>query len=306
MILQDVLNGPLGISFVLGLAQVTPSRLGCSLAPWLGSIYAGWKRLPSVQATRANQWVVAGGELSASRLDELTRSVFQTTAYGLYDFYHNMNNPQAAVDLVEIDTSVRAGLEWYHGAHSGVLVVIPHVSNFELLALAFAHTSLFNGVKVQFLSYPQPTAAYRLQNRMRTLEGLQITPISIESMRQAIQFMKQGGVVLTGVDRPMGGDTSCRPSFFGRPSSLPTGYVRLAIKAGVPVVVISGQILSDGHYRLMAFEPIPMHSYQDKTEELLQNAQPVLAVIEGVIRKAPEQWAMFYPVWPEALQEIPS
>jgi lauroyl/myristoyl acyltransferase len=306
MTLQDVLNGPLGISFVLGLAQVTPPRLGRSLAPRLGSIYAGWNRLPSVRAARTNQWVVAGGGLPASRLDELTRAVFQTTAKGFYDFYHYMNNHQAAIELVEIDSSVREAVEWYRNGHSGVLVVIPHVSNFELLALAFANISLFSGVKVQFLSYPQPTAGYRLQNRIRDLEGLLITPISMESMRQAIQFMKQGGVVLTGVDRPMGSDAISRPSFFGRPSNLPTGYVRLALKAGVPVLVVSGQTLSDGHYRLLAFDPIQMQSYQDKTEELLQNAQSVLAVIEGVIRRAPEQWAMFYPVWPEALQEIPS
>jgi hypothetical protein len=60
MTLQDMLNGPLGVFFVLGLAQVLPPRLGHRLAARLGNIYAGFKRLPSVQAARANQWVVAG------------------------------------------------------------------------------------------------------------------------------------------------------------------------------------------------------------------------------------------------------
>jgi phosphatidylinositol dimannoside acyltransferase len=306
MTLQDVLNGPLAISLVFGLTKITPPRLGHGLAARLGNIYGGWRRVPSVQAARANQWVVAGGRLSARRLDELTRAVFQSTAHGLYDFYHNLNNIQAALDMVEIDTSVRDAVEWYRSGHTGALVVIPHVSNFELLAPAFANATLFGGLKVQFLSYPQPPAGYSLQNRIRRMEGLSITPISMESIRQAIQLLKQGGVVVTGVDRPMNDEKNCAPLFFGRPSCLPSGYVRLALKAGVPVVVVSGQTLPDGRYRLVAFDPILMQPYPDKTEELCKNAQSVLAIIEKVIRRAPEQWAMFYPVWPEALQEIPS
>ena len=302
MTLQDVLNGPLGISFVLGLAQVTPPRLGHSLAARLGGIYGGWKRLPSVQAARANQWVVAGGGLPAARLDELTRAVFQSTAYGLYDFYHNLNNHQAVLDLVEIDRTFQDLIVLNQSRRQGFLLVIPHVSNFDL----FGSAAVFNGLNFQVLSYAQPPNGYRMQNKIRSLEGVQVTPISIESIRHAIHRMQQGGAVVTGVDRPVVAEMGSRPLFFNRPSSLPTGYVRLALKAGVPVVVVSGQTLPDGHYRLVAFDPIPMQSYPDKTEELLQNAQSVLAVIEGLIRRAPEQWAMFYPVWPEALQEIPS
>lgn len=302
MTLQDVLNGPLGVSFVLGLAQVLPPRLGHRLATRLGNIYAGWKRLPSVQAARANQWVVAGGGLSAVRLDELTRGVYCSTARGFYDYYHNLNNHQAALELVEIDRTFKDLIEQNHSGHQGVLLVIPHISNFDL----FGHAAVFNGLNFQVLSYAQPPAGYRMQNNIRSLEGMQVTPISIESIHQAIQRMQQGGAVVTGVDRPVGGETSCRPLFFGRPSCLPTGYVRLALKAGVPVVVICGQTLPNGHYRLAASVPIYIQSYLDKTEGLLQNAQSVLAVIEGLIRRAPEQWAMFYPVWPEALLEIPS
>jgi predicted LPLAT superfamily acyltransferase len=35
------------------------------------------------------------------------------------------------------------------------------------------------------------------------------------------------------------------------------------------------------------------------------NTEMVLKVAEGYIRQAPYQWAMFYPVWPEALNEMP-
>ncbi|MBE3038253.1 MAG: lysophospholipid acyltransferase family protein [Chloroflexi bacterium] len=302
MTLQDILNGPLGVSFVLGLAQVLPPRLGHRLAARLGSIYASWKRLPSVQAVRANQWVVAGGGLSAARLDELTRAVFQSTAHCFYDYNHNLNNSRATLALVELDPTFQRLIEQNHTGHSGVLLVNLHVSNFDL----FGRAATLSGLSLQVLSYARPPAGYRMQNRIRNLEGMLVTPISIESMRQAVHRMQAGGAVVTGVDRPIDSEKTCRLLFFGRPSCLPAGYVRLALKAGVPVVVVSGQTLLDGHYRLMASEPIHMQPYQDKIEEQVQNAQSVLPVIEGMIRRAPEQWAMFNPVWPDALQEIPS
>jgi lauroyl/myristoyl acyltransferase len=302
MTLQDLLNGPLGVSFALGLAQVTPPRLGHGLAVRLGSIYAGQKRLPSVRAASANQWVVRGGGLSASGLNEVTRAVFQANACCLYDFYHNLNNQKAVLDLVEIDRTFKDLIESNRAGHQGALLVHPHISNFDLLGYA----AVLNGLDFQVLSYGQPPAGYRMQNSIRSLEGMLVTPISIESIRQAIERMQRGGAVVTGIDRPVSVSPGVRPVFFSRPSFLPMGYLRMALKAGVPVVVVWSQTLPNGHYRLAASDPIPMQPFQDKTEELVQNSQAVLAVVEGVIRQAPEQWSMFYPVWPEALLEIPS
>ena len=48
-----------------------------------------------------------------------------------------------------------------------------------------------------------------------------------------------------------------------------------------------------------------MVSYEDRDEELIVNAEAVLKVAEGYLKKAPEQWAMFYPVWPQVLNETP-
>jgi KDO2-lipid IV(A) lauroyltransferase len=39
--------------------------------------------------------------------------------------------------------------------------------------------------------------------------------------------------------------------------------------------------------------------------EIVQNAENVLKVAEGFIRQAPGQWEMTFPVWPEAMNEVP-
>ena len=61
----------------------------------------------------------------------------------------------------------------------------------------------------------------------------------------------------------------------------------------------------DGIYHIVASDPIEMQLIPDRENEMILNAEKVLSVAEGFIRQAPHQWAMFYPVWPNAQKELP-
>jgi KDO2-lipid IV(A) lauroyltransferase len=122
--------------------------------------------------------------------------------------------------------------------------------------------------------------------------------MSIEALRRATDVLNAGGAVLTGVDRPIA-DSKYRPSFFGQPVSLPVFHVRLALKLGLPITVVACQAQPDGNYQILASDPIPMQPNPDLVTETVRNAEAVLRVIQEWIRLTPEQWAMFYPVWPE-------
>ena len=51
--------------------------------------------------------------------------------------------------------------------------------------------------------------------------------------------------------------------------------------------------------------PSRCSSTGDADQDVLVNSERVLAEIEFRIRENPTQWAMFYPVWPDALNELP-
>jgi KDO2-lipid IV(A) lauroyltransferase len=110
-----------------------------------------------------------------------------------------------------------------------------------------------------------------------------------------------GGNVLTGLDRPVE-TLKYQPKFFGYPASLPVVYTHLALQAKVPVVVVSAITKPDGNYFLYASDPIKMISNGDMYTESVRNAEAVLEVAEEIIRKYPQQWSMFYPVWPQFMQ----
>ncbi len=45
-------------------------------------------------------------------------------------------------------------------------------------------------------------------------------------------------------------------------------------------------------------------NYDNLTDDIVLNAEKVMREAEKFILPYLEQWAMFYPIWPEALTEI--
>lgn len=62
---------------------------------------------------------------------------------------------------------------------------------------------------------------------------------------------------------------------------------------------------ADQKYILHASDLIEMSKHSDRDVELVMNMERVLSIAEKFIRSAPEQWAMFYSVWPQTLSENP-
>lgn len=298
----DVINGVFGVSLAYGLAQALPPRLGRWTAGRLGGAVGRLKRLSQVRAARANQWVVNGGHLCDAELDRTTQNVFRSTGRCLYDYYHNLNRPETILQMVEFSPAFEDCIQRSQEGCQSQLLITPHCSNFDLVGRAAA----LQGIRYQVLSYPQPQSGYRRQNEMRSFMDVEVTPVSNASLRRAAERLRGGGTVLTGVDRPLR-EAKYRPHFFGRASNLPTGYARLALRENTMVIVVSGITLPDGRYQAWASQPVRMKKDEnDPVKETLRNTEAVLEVIEDLIRQAPQQWSMFYPVWPEALCEIPS
>jgi phosphatidylinositol dimannoside acyltransferase len=295
---QDIINSRYGTGFALWLGRTLPPRLGYWISHQLGVIYGRSRKFAQSLAVRANQWVVHGGALSAEELDCLAIATFRNSGRFLYDFFHNLRNPDAVLKMTEFQPSFKRCLE--REGKEPQLLVCPHVTNTDLIGRAAA----LSGLNMQVLSYPQPPGGYRMTNRIREEVRMEVTPMSVTALRQATVRLQNNGTVLTGIDRPVQ-DRKYMPMFFGRPAALPVAHVRLALKLNIPVTVISGYLRPDGVYVVWASDPIPMHTDPDIHVETVRNAEAILKVIEQAIRSVPDQWAMYYPVWPEALDEIP-
>ena len=299
--LQTFLNSRLSIALGVTLSKI-PTPAGYRIAYWLADFLASRKSNHMARALRANQWVVHDERPNAQELDYLTKQAYRSAARSLYEFWHFFRNNRAVYDMVEFDDSFTSVIEQAQREKRGTLMVVPHLSNFDLVG----RSAVLHGIPLHVLSYPQPPGGYRWQNALRQLPGLTVTPLSVEAIRQASATLRAGGLVVTGIDRPLPDpDRKYRVRFFGRAAALPVFHIRLALKHDLPIVVTGGCRKENGRYIVWASSPIQMKRSNDLIQEIVQNAEAVLDVLSQFIRRAPDQWAMFYPVWPEALAQMP-
>jgi len=292
--LQGLTNSRFGVRFGLWLGRSLPLKAAYAVANTLA--YAISSRDNAMtRAVRANQWVVRGENTTPEELDQAVQEVFQHAGRCFVDLYSNLTNPEKLKELAPLIPAAEELI--LHGKMytQGAFIVAPHMSAFDLVLLAMA----YHGLEAKVLTYSNPTGGYEIQNEIRASTGLDITPVrGPKTEKELCDYMRSGGIAVTGVDRPIR-RKSHRVTFFGRPSPLPTGHIRMALEADVPVVVAAVQYQPDGKYHLQLSKPIYMERYGDRSTTIRLNAEAVLRVIEGYISQAPSQWLMYYPVWPE-------
>lgn len=293
--LQAFTNSKYGVGFALFLGRTLPTGVGYRVANLLGTLVALQRRSLLVQTVRRNQFVISGGKLQGKALDARVRAVFVHAATCLYDLHHNLEDNER---LLKLNATNKATRKWIKGSqdpNQGALVVAPHMSNFDGLLLSLS----VQGLQGQVLSYAKPTSGYSIQNRLRARFGLTITPANLPNVRQAIKNMRNGGYVYTAVDRPSAKYSKHPLPFFGRPAALPAGYIDMALKADVPILPVCAHGIAPGRYELWMDEPLYVETRETHQETLRYNAIRVLERFEQFISRAPEQWLMYYPVWPD-------
>ena len=297
--LQTFVLSRYGVNLALFLSSVLPANLGYRFADIVSRVLPYFQRFPMARAVRVNQWVANGQQLNAKQLTESVRATFRNRLHCLYDLYSHLGSTSRALFRFEISPEAQRVVEQTNRGNDARVLVIPHLGNYDLIGRAMAD----RGFKAQVLTVPSPSSGYQIENRLRLDGGLEVTPIDRNAIRAAIDRLRSGGSVLTGIDRPVPG-SKYRPHFFGHRAEMSVLPVRLALQTGTPVVVIANYRLPGVTYRVDVSEPIVMEPYRDRMTELVENTERVLKVAADFIRMAPYQWGMFYPVWPELMSII--
>lgn len=298
--LQQIIDSSLGVRLISGIARTLSPRLGHRLADFVAEQIARRRDSRLVQAVRANQWVVRGETLDGEALDQAVLETLRHSARSIFDLYHYVQDLPATKQLIVLDSRFLQTARRSEFEHRGLIIAGLHLSNFDLVLQWLCQ----QWMEPLVLTIPDPQGARRTEYERRKKIGMNLVPVSGGALRQALKHLRGGGVVLTGIDRPIPKPGAC-PRFFGRPAALPIHHIFLATRAKVPIVIMAPKQQPDGKYHLLASDPVEMDSHPDREMEALRNAEKVLNIAEGFIQLAPGQWSMSLPVWPEALDLVP-
>jgi lauroyl/myristoyl acyltransferase len=297
---QEIINGRLGVGFAMLAGRLIPESFGYALAYRIADLIAARRSWTLVQAVRTNQWIVSEGRLSGDKLDLAVKVTLRNTARAIYDLHHFFHNPKAIQRLITFNPPAQRLIDQSKTGESGIIITGVHMSSFDLGLRAIS----LLGLRALALTVTEVSGGQRWLYKKRRNAGLEILPANMNTIRHAINWLREGGAVLTGVDRPVGAN-KYRPCFFGQPSVLPVHHIQLALRASVPIVMAAMVRQADDSYQFVVSDPIHMRSHPDRRTEILTNAEVVLKVAEDFIRQDPQQWSISYPVWPELIKQVP-
>ena len=299
--LQKIINSSLSLRLVSALAQRLPPRVGYRIANFAAAQIAHQHSSGVVRAVRANQWVIRGETLDGEMLDQIVHETFRYWARAIFDLYHYLQTPDAVGQFIVLEPSFQSLVQRPEFDKRGLIIVGLHLSNFDLILQWLCR----QGMNPLLLTIPNPQGGRQLEYELRKRVGMRLLPASVSAFRQAIRHLQWGGMVVTGIDRPIPSPRVC-PRFFGRPAALHMHHIFLATKAHVPIVVAVTTLQGDGKYHVFASEFIEMDSHPDVDLAMLQNAEKVLSVAEEFIRLVPQQWSVPLPVWPQVMDLVPT
>ncbi len=195
------------------------------------------------------------------------------------------------------DVVVYDGLENYEQAYArgkGVLFVTAHFGGWELSA--FAHS--LHGHRVNIVMRPMDNAYLdRLLQSYRTMHGNKVVPKD-DFVRGLLAAMKAGETVGILMDTNMTPPQGVFVNFFSIPACTASGLARIALRTDAAVV--PGFTIWDesiGKYRLRFDPALELIRTGDLDADIVANTQMFTTVIEGYVRKYPEQWLWVHRRW---------
>lgn len=192
--------------------------------------------------------------------------------------------------LVDIDD--REFLSRLRSSGKGIVVVSAHYGNWELMATAF-------GLMVT----PVTIIVKRLRNRLvdrwmndwRTMRGNRIV-YKRQAVREGLRLLESGGV-LTLLGDQSDPKANNYGEFLGRKATMFHGAAFFALKAGVPLFVGMCRRNADGRRYTIEMQEVDTSGLAFCKADIEKLAERYTRVIEGYIRRNPEEWLWLHDRW---------
>ncbi len=268
------------------LAGALPRPARLALARALAHRASGW--FPAERARGRANVAHVRPHASAPERDALVAEIFRHFAICFADLISTNRSeapPDRLVTRIEGDEHLLAAV----GEGRGLVLVTAHLGNWEL------------GGRLLAARLRRPThVVVAAEADPRVERFLRGGPSPVRFVRRGdptamvplVAALRRGEIVALQGDRALGTRGDALVDFFGEPAPFPLGPFVLGRAAAVPVVPAFCLLDRDLRYMVVIARAIHVTA----NGEALALAQWV-AVLEAMIRRAPEQWFNFFDVW---------
>ena len=185
----------------------------------------------------------------------------------------------------------RHHLEEARARGRGLIIALPHVGSWEWGGAFLAQIGLPMTAVAEVLEPPEMFTWFAQE---RESMGIHVVPLDDHAGTALLEHLRDGGVVGLLCDRDLQGN-GVEVTFFGQRTTLPGGPATLALRTGATLVAAacySGP--GSGHYAVVT-PPVAAERAGRLRDDVVRVTQAVAVELEGLIRRAPEQWHVLQP-----------
>ena len=196
------------------------------------------------------------------------------------------------MDLVDVENSEI--IKPHIVNNKGVILLTAHIANWELGALAMG-ILLEQPINVLVKKQRNKLVADWMSSVREKFNNKEV-PIGV-SVRELYKTLISGGIVGIVGDQRGRKEDGIVVNFFNNPTVTFQGFASLGIKNKVPIIVVMGERLLNGKYKIhieeINYENLP-NELPEKIKELNQR---YMTILENRIRLNPEQWLWMHKIW---------
>lgn len=283
--------------FAVMLVPLLPERFGYWLFARIGDLL--YLIGSSARATYlSNLRHVLGEETPPEELERIARRATRNLLKNYFDLFraHRLSPAQVWAKLEQV-----CGLEHLNTALAmgkGVVGGSIHFGNFNMfihLAAVYMDGKTEIVAPVERLNPPQ---AFELLTKLRAAHGITLIPVDTAG-RVLIKKLKEGAILGLALDYDVTGTGQIVP-FFGAPARLPDGAAALSAKYGAPLILGFIRRLDNNKCKVTIEPPYVTKPSGDLVKDTRATLMYIVERMEFWIRKYPDQWLMFQPIWQEA------
>ncbi|MFH1490804.1 MAG: lysophospholipid acyltransferase family protein, partial [Pseudomonadota bacterium] len=172
----------------------------------------------------------------------------------------------------------------------GAFILTGHFGNWELMSIAMAIRFGKGAVVVRPMDF---APLDRLMVDLRSKYDTEIIPKQ-RSMRRLFSALKEKKVLGILLDQNVDWYEGVFVNFFGRPAATNKGLALMALKTGAPIIPTFSARQRDGRFRIIFEREVELIRTGDKERDVEDNTALFTRIIEGYVRKYPDQWFWFH------------
>lgn len=268
-----------------------PPRIGYSLARGAGRLL--YKLDPPLRRTLTHNFChVLGPDADPDRVQALVRQACVHMCKGHFDLFRvSRLSKEEIKDLVCVHGLDR--LQSLYATGRGVVAVSAHLGNVDIVS----QIPLVYGMSICGAAQRvRPERLFRYTRRIRQSHGLRLLPAD-EPLTGLYRALKRGEIVGLPADRDITGEGAvCE--FFGTPTRLPSGPVRVALRTGAALLPVFAMRLPNDSFVVQVEPELEIPRTGNRDSDVAAGMVQVVEVMERFISRHPEQWLVAAPVWP--------